>query len=72
MRKYDGEYPTRFETEIFEYLSVDESVTRDWAKTFKQPRMTKELFEKTTDQFRSPHLWFYDDHEGWLLRHKVS
>lgn len=72
VRKYDGEYPTRFETEIFEYLSVDESVTRDWAKTFKQPRMTKELFEKTTDQFRSPHLWFYDDHEGWLLRHKVS
>ena len=49
VHKYDGEYPDRFEKEVFEYLSVPGF-----------PKMTREYFLNLCDQFKSPHLWDSD------------
>ena len=55
VKKFDGEYPQRFEKDIFEYLSVP---------GFKP--MNREYFDRLCDKFRSPHLW-----DGRKLRHTI-
>lgn len=55
VKRYDGEWPDRFEDEIFEYLNVEGF-----------PRLDKKSFLDLSDRFRSPHLW-----NGRLLRHAV-
>ena len=59
VRRFDGEYPERFEKEVFEYLSVDGF-----------PPMTREYFWYLADKFRSPHLWTKESGE-WRLRYIV-
>lgn len=56
VRRFDGEYPERFERELCDYLSPAgfSRVTRDY------------LYE-LADRFRSPHLW-----NGRELRHRVE
>ena len=40
---------------------------------FEKPLMNFEYFSLLTDQFRSPHLWYWDkDVRKWFLRHKVE
>lgn len=56
IHKFDGEYPERFEREVFEYLSVPGF----------EP-MTREYFFRLCDKFKSPHLW-----DGNKLRHVVA
>lgn len=70
VQRYDGEYPDRFENEVFEYLSLPENDFPVASKLFEHPMMDKAYFERLTDRFRSPHLWKLTD-EGWQLRHKV-
>ncbi|MCE2927375.1 MAG: N-acetyl sugar amidotransferase [Rickettsiales bacterium] len=71
VKKFDGEYPARFEKEIFEYLSIREKEFGSRiASTFKQPIMTRESFMALCDEFRSPHLWKYENGQ-WKLRHTV-
>ena len=71
VRKFDGEYPARFEKELFEYLSIRESeFGKQISSKFKQPVMTREYFDKLCDDFRSPHLWKYENGQ-WKLRHSV-
>ena len=70
VRKYDGEYPERFDKEIFEYLSIPEEEYPVSSKQFEQPIMNRDYFESLTDSFRSPHLWL-DDRGQWKLRHAV-
>lgn len=55
VRRYDGEWPDRFEDELMEYLSPPGF-----------DPMTKESFLGLSDRFRSPHLW-----DGRTLRHTV-
>ena len=55
VKRFDGEYPERFEREVFEYLSVDGF-----------PDMTRERLFMLAEKFRSPHLW-----DGEKLRHRV-
>lgn len=55
VRRFDGEYPERFETELLEYLSVP-----------GMPRLTRESLFDLADKFRSPHLW-----DGRIIRHLV-
>ena len=43
-RKYDGEYPERFEKEIFEYLSMNEKQFPIASKQFEQPIIDREYF----------------------------
>jgi len=68
--RFDGEYPTRFEAEIFRYLSLPASEFPAASAMFEEPRMTREYFDRLTDHFRSPHLW-KRERDGWKLRHTV-
>lgn len=70
VKKYDGEYPERFEKEIFEYLSIDEKHFPHIQELFQQPLMDRDYFMSLTDRFRSPHLWKREN-GVWKLRHTV-
>lgn len=70
VRRYDGEFPKRFAEEIFRYLSVPEKEFPVASQMFEQPVMTREYFVHLADQFRSPHLWVYENGQ-WKLRHTV-
>lgn len=72
VRKFDGEYPSRFESEIFQYLSISESEFPIASQMFENPIMDRESFLSTCDSFRSPHLWALDaQSNAWKLRHQV-
>lgn len=70
VKNYDGEYPKRFEKELFEYLSINEKEFPIASKMFEQPNMDSEYFQNLTDRFRSPHIWKYENGK-WLLRRTV-
>lgn len=70
VRKFDGEVPTRFLDEIFDYLSMNESEYPIASKLFEQPKMNREYFDNLVDSFRSPHLWALEN-DNWVLRSKV-
>lgn len=70
VRRYDGEFPERFAEEIFRFLSIPEVEFPVAARMFEQPIMTREYFMRLADQFRSPHLWKYEEGE-WKLRRTV-
>lgn len=71
VKRFDGEYPTRFEDELFRYLSVDEKEFPEAYKMFEHPVMDKEYFMKLADEFRSPHLWEKVNGE-WKLKYQVK
>ena len=72
VQKFDGEYPTRFEKENFEYLSIPErQFGKKISNKFQNPIMTKEYFDKLCDKFRSPHLW-KKSAKGWELINYVK
>ena len=56
VHKFDGEFPERFEAELYEYLSVP-----------GMPPASQEWLLSLSDAFRSPHLW-----DGRTLRHRVK
>ena len=68
VKRYDGEYPTRFEDELFEYLSIEENEFPIATNQFEQSRMDRDYFMDLCDNARSPHLWKYDQGQ-WSLRH---
>ena len=70
VKKYDGEFPSRFSDEIFEYLSIDRKQFPIAYKKFEQELMTKEYFLYLADKFRSPHLW-KEVNGKWELRNKI-
>ena len=46
----------------------------DAHKMFEQPILTK-YFNNLTDNFRSPHIWYYekkDSNQVWHLRHTLK
>lgn len=55
VKRFDGEYPERFEREVNEYLSVEGF-----------PPFTRDRWFMLAEKFRSPHLW-----DGDRLRHTV-
>ena len=67
-KKFDGEYPDRFEKEIMQYLSIDKQHFPWASQLFEQPKMDREYFMHLADRFRSPHIWKYED-GIWKLRH---
>jgi len=69
-KRFDHEFPERFSEEIFQYLSINPKEFPEASKMFEQPTMTRDYFMQLADQFRSPHLWKYDDGK-WTLRHTV-
>ncbi len=70
IRKYDGEYPERFEKENFAYLSLPEREFSVASKQFEQPIMDRAYFEALANRFRSPHIWKHVDGQ-WKLRRAV-
>lgn len=70
VRRFDGEFPERFADEIFAYLSLPEREFPVASKMFEQPVMDRAYFDALADQFRSPHLWQYQDGK-WRLRRAV-
>ena len=72
VRKYDGEYPLRFEKELFEYLSINENTFGKISKKFKKPIFDREYLELLTNKFRSPHLWYFDkENQKFTLRKSI-
>jgi len=71
VRKFDGEYPSRFEDEIFEYLSLDHPKMSISSFALDQIRVTKDYFSELSDKFRSSHLWRKDG-SGWTLRNVLD
>ena len=61
VRRYDGEFPDRWASEIFKYLSITKSEFPEAFPCFEQPEMTSDYFNALTDKFRSPHLWRLTD-----------
>jgi N-acetyl sugar amidotransferase len=71
VHKFDGEYPDRFEDEIFKYLSLDHPEMNIVSNALGQVKMDRDYFMSLADGFRSPHLWKKRS-EGWELRQRVS
>jgi N-acetyl sugar amidotransferase len=70
VKKFDHEYPVRFEKELFDYLSINDREFPIASKMFDKPCMDKEYFMRLIDNFRSPHLW--NNISGiWELRHPI-
>jgi len=59
VKKFDNEYPERFEKVLFDYLSVDKKLTKA-LKNFEEPKMNKEYFDRLSNKFRSPHIWHFE------------
>jgi N-acetyl sugar amidotransferase len=70
VKKFDGEYPERFAEEIFHYLSLPSSEFPEASQMFEQPIMDRDYFMGLAEQFRSPHLWVYQN-RVWKLRRTV-
>jgi N-acetyl sugar amidotransferase len=70
VKRFDGEWPARFEPELMEYLSIPKKEFPAAHEAFAEPIMTKESFQRLADDFRSPHLWTKESDE-WKLRHVV-
>ena len=72
IKKFDGEYPKRFEKEIFNYLSIPkEEFGEKINKLFEIPIIDKDYFFEVSNNFRSPHLWKKTNH-GFELRNKIE
>lgn len=71
VRKFDGEWPERFEQDLWRYLTVDSRLGDKCLSNFDNPKMTKEYFLAISESFRSPHLWAKIDGE-WKLKFQVS
>jgi N-acetyl sugar amidotransferase len=69
-RRYDGEFPARFENDVYEYLSLPPEKFPAAAKMFEQPIMSRQYFLDLCNKFRSPHIWQFDGKE-WKLRNTV-
>jgi N-acetyl sugar amidotransferase len=70
IKRYDGEYPSRFEKECFDYLSIPNEEFPIAAPRFEQRIIDREYFDKLTNVFRSPHLWQHSNEE-WKLRKPI-
>ena len=70
VKRFDGEWPARFDKEIFEYLSMNPKEFPKASGRFADWKVTKESFLALADKFRSPHLWKKEGGE-WKLRHQV-
>jgi N-acetyl sugar amidotransferase len=71
VQKFDGEYPDRFESEIFKYLSLDHAEMKIDPTALGQVKMNREYFSSLSDSFRSPHLW-QKNGDTWSLRRQVT
>ena len=67
VKKYDLEFPTKFEDDFYTYLSVKEEELPEAAKMFENPIFDRDYFMTLHDKFRSPHIW-KKENDKWTLR----
>lgn len=67
VKRYDHEFPKRFATEIYDYLSLPPDEFPKASKMFEQPMMNDEYFIELCNSFRSPHIWCLEN-DRWRLR----
>lgn len=72
VRRYDGEYPERFEAEVFKYLTLDHPEMKIDPVAPELSQMTREYLQNLADTFRPDHLWKKDLAEGWVLRNNLE
>ncbi len=70
VHKFDGEWPTRFENDLFEYLSIDKRFLKHLREKFKESEMNKGRFLEIANSFRSNPLWKFDGN-AWNLKFRV-
>ncbi|MGE5503021.1 MAG: N-acetyl sugar amidotransferase [Actinomycetota bacterium] len=70
VRRFEGEFPTRFIDELFRYLSIPKEEFPVASEQFDKPVMNRAYFDALTDKFRSPHLWKREN-DAWALRRSV-
>jgi len=70
VNKFDLEFPARFEKEIFKYLSIDEKNFGHVRNLFEHPDFNRDYLDLLSDNFRSPHLWYFDGEE-FKLKYKL-
>lgn len=70
VKRFDHEFPERFAEEIFNYLSIPAKEFPDASAMFEQPTFDRAYYDRLADNFRSPHLWQWND-DQWSLRHAV-
>ena len=68
--QFDGEYPERFEREVFEYLSIDKKNFSEIMDLFQEPIIKKDYFLDLCNKFRSPHIWKFKNNK-WELRKTI-
>lgn len=72
VRKFDGEYPSRFESDFFRYISIPQSEFPVASKQFAAPVINRDYFHKLVNRFRSPHIWNWNrEEDSWQLRGAV-
>ena len=71
VKKFDGEFPERWASQIFNYLSLPKEQFPNTSEHFEQPIFDRHYYDLLSDQFRSPHLWKWNEEEGWVLRHRI-
>ena len=71
VNKYDGEFPDRWSTQIYDYLSLDKNKFPQASLFFEEPIFTNQYYMDLADTFRSPHIWKWTDENNWELRNKV-
>ena len=57
VRKYQYEFPKRFENELYEYLSISEKDYPIASKMFEQPIMSRQYFNRLLDCFFDHHIF---------------
>jgi len=76
VKKYDHEFPSRFQDELFKYLSINPKEFTEASEMFEKPIMDYDYFEVLANNFRSPHIWYYEKKENnknsWFLRSQTS
>ena len=70
VKKYDIEFPRRFEKEIFDYLSMDDEMMKSFKKYFQVPKFDRVYLNDLANNFRSPHIWYFWKNK-WFLRNKI-
>lgn len=70
IKRFDHEFPERFVSELFEYLSITPNEFPSASKMFEEPIMSRDYFDCLANKFRSPHIWYFEN-KKWKLRNSV-
>ena len=65
--KYDGEYPERFEKEVFKYLTMDMESIKG-LDYFRQKAIDKKYLFELADKFRQDHIWKKNANGKWKIK----